>query len=67
MLRGAQGKHQVITVLGFINPGVLVSSHRGYKILNSDQFANGVRGFYTLKRMVNNLYIVEKYVPLGDQ
>ena len=57
----------MITVLGFINPGVLVSSHRGYKILNSDQFTNGVRGFYILKHMVNSLYIVEKYVPLGDQ
>ena len=54
----------MITVLGFINPGVLVTTHRGYRIINGDQFA-GDRGFYCLRPVVKGVYQIERYIALG--
>jgi hypothetical protein len=53
-----------ITILGFINLGVLHAAHRGYILINGEQFPQNKRGFFALSLVSRNLYQVEKYIPL---
>lgn len=53
-----------ITILGYISLGVLVSTHRGYLLVNSNDFKENVRGFYVLEPLNKAAFRVKKFIPL---
>ena len=45
-----------ITVLAILNHGVLISAHRGYIIVNPENWDNNRRAYWTIENLGNNAY-----------